>query len=518
MKIKNLILVHKKKTVILMASLAAVLVAACAAVFFFLWRNKAAAFSFSQDDFLPEGLDATENMISASGITSVGMTQERFEVEGLTDGLLVEEVCVSSGEELSAGDKIVKFSEESVNAAREKLEKALREAELAYRAGVIECEQTKITAEYDRDKAALEGEQAESVYNETVKSLSASLKQAQEQLDEALEEIAKYQEIVDGGDYKKTCRVEEYQALYDDNLKLLTTRMSEWGATWPQVTSGAGQSNLAQAGDARQNSSGQNGIMTASVSGSDAAAFGAGATSDQLSVLQSLYRVLEQNLKDYEQAQEDYEDAAANAELKLQTLELGLSSLNKALTEAQEDYDTQVLQAKLTMEKSLAAAERADRNFETALEKAESDLEDLKQEKKDAEENLALFESCVRDGYYTALDSGTVLHVLIDEEQYLKSDGEILLYSDLDKMTVTVSVDQGDISSIAVGDEAYVMTESGNFQGTVTQIDPVSRSDSRTNVTYTVLAELSGDIGELETNQTVTVIFWAGGDTDEETN
>lgn len=512
MKIKEYLKIHRKKAAITIASLVIMLVAAGGAAFFFWWKNQGKN-PFSQGNFMPEDITFGGDMVSASGITSVGVTQENFEVEGLEEGLVVEEVYASSGDELIKGDKILKLSEESVQNAREELEKALREAQLAYRTGAIEYEQNKITAGYERDMAVLKGRQAKEVYSETVESLKEGVERAQKQLDETQEKISEYEEILDGNDSYETYKVGEYQALYDDNLKLLTTRMEEWGASWNQVTSGAGPSSAGGTTvgkDGLDNNSrtltNENAVSVSSVSGSDAVT----ATSDQLSVLQSLYRVLEQNLKDYEQAKEDYEDAAVNAELELQTLQLSLSSLQEALSQAEADYDTQVLQAKLTMEKALTAAERADSDYETAMEKAESDYESLKEAAEEAEENLALFEECVGDGYYHAADSGTVLRVMIGEEQNLKSNEAIFLYSNPGKMTVVVSVDQGDISSIEVGEGAYVISaEYGRFQGTVTRIDPVSQSEGRTNVTYNVIVTLTKDAGKLQTNETVTVIFGA---------
>lgn len=520
MKIQDVCRAHKK-IVIIAVSFVTVLVIAGVTVFFFLRKNGGNQSPFGKGDFTMGGAAVGENMVSASGITSVGVTQESFDVEGLTEGLLIEEVYVSSGDELGEGDKILKLSEESVAQAREELEETLRDAELAYRAGVIEYEQNKITIAYERDMAVLAGQQAQEVYDETIESLDSSVERAQEELDETNEQIAEYQEIVGSDDYDTVFKVGEYKDLYDENLELLTTRMEEWGVSWSQVVSGAGQTGSSgNSGNGGMLEMGNVKSTEGSVSGSDAAVQGtADVYSQYVSVLQSLYRVLEQNLADYEQAQEDYEDAVANAQLNLQTLELSVSSLEEALKQAKSDYETQVLQAKLTLEQTLAAAERAESDYETALEKAESDYETLKDAKEDAEENLALFESSVGDGYYYAAQSGSILRVMAQKNRYLTSDGTIFMYTDPETMTVTVSVDQSDIARIEVGDEAYIeASEYGSFQGSVTEINPVSQSDSRTNVTYNVTVVLTGDIGNLATNETVTVIFGIGGAANEEEN
>ena len=80
-------------------------------------------------------------------------------------------------------------------------------------------------------------------------------------------------------------------------------------------------------------------------------------------------------------------------------------------------------------------------------------------------------------------------------------------------MSVTVSVDQTDIAKLTVGEEAYVMTSGGSgYSGSIAAIYPVTSSDSRTNVTYSVKVVLEGDTSELTANQSVTVIFGASAE------
>jgi len=494
-KIKEFCQNNKKKVVIITVSMVTVLVIAGGVIFYCLRKGGSVELPSSQGGAMTT-MNMTENMVSASGVTSIGMTQESFEVENLETELLVEEVYASSNEEIEAGAKILKLSEESVEEARKELEDTLTQADLAYRAGVIEYEQSKITAQYNRDAAVLSGEQALEVYKETIKGLELQAEKAQEALDDAREEIAEYQSAINGSTYYDDYKVGVYKELYDENLKLLSTKLNEWGISWSQITSGQGSSSGGQG----------------SVSGGNA-----GSSTSYVSVLSSLYSVLEQNLKDYEQALDDYEDAVANAEFELQTLELSLSTLEKNLTEAKSNYETQVLQAKLTYETALANSERAENDYETALQKAESDYTTLEDAKDDARTNLDLFESSVGDGYYYAAGSGTILRVMLREEGYLTSESTIFIYSNPEEITVTVSVYQEDISKISVGDSAYIQsTEYGSFQGTVTQINPVSSSGSRTSVTYNVVVTVSGDTSSLSANQTVTVIFGLGGTTDEQ--
>ena len=446
------------------------------------------------------GLTFTEDMTAASGVTNVGITEETFDVENLTAELEIGEVYAVSGEEVTAGDKILKLTEDSVEEARKELERALEDAELAYRTGAIEHEQNLITAEYTRDSAILTGQQAKEVYDETVASLQSAVTRAEEELQDVEDDIAEYESYVnDDGSYKSYFKVDEYQAIYDENLKALTDKLDEWGISWSQITGGSAGS--VQAGGTAGNVLGS--------SGQDS-------NSSNVKTLASLYSILEQNLKDLEEAQEKYEDAVTNASFNLQTLQLKLPSLQQAVTEAKENYEIQLAQAKLTYETSLSGAERAESDYNTTVEKAKSDLAALKSTYEDATENLELFESSVGDGYFYASEDGTILRTMVRAEQALTSDAVVFVYSNPKELTVTVSVDQADIAKLTVGDSAYVQTSAGSgYTGVITAIDPVSSSDSRTSVTYSVTVQINVEDEEdsLSANESVTVVF---GMTEEE--
>ena len=445
------------------------------------------------------GLNFTEDMIAASGVTNVGITEETFDVENLTTVLEIEEVYAASGEEVTAGDKILKLTEDSVEEARKELERALEDAELAYRTGAIEYEQNLITAEYTRDSAILTGQQAKEVYDETVASLQSAVARAEEELQDAEDDIAEYESYVNDGSYKSYFKADEYQAIYDENLKALTDKLDEWGISWSQITGGSAGS--VQAGGTAGNVLGS--------SGQDS-------NSSNVKTLASLYSILEQNLKDLEEAQEKYEDAVTNASFNLQTLQLKLPSLQQAVTEAKENYEIQQAQAKLTYETSLSGAERAESDYNTTVEKAKSDLAALKSTYDDAKANLELFESSVGDGYFYASEDGTILRIMVRAEQALTSDAVVFVYSNPKELTVTVSVDQSDIAKLIVGDSAYVQSSAGSgYTGVITAIDPVSSSDSRTSVIYSVTVQINVEDEEysLSANESVTVVF---GMTEEE--
>ena len=417
-----------------------------------------------------------QGMTTGSGVTNMGTVAETFDVTELETQLMIEEVYVASGDELKVGDRVLKLTQESVESARKELEKKEQEAELAYRTGAIEYERSKIVAEYTRDSAVLSGSQADSVYQDSMADSDSELEKAKEKLSEAQEQINEYGSYVDDGSYRAYFKVDEYQKLYDENLKILTDNMDKWGISWAEVTS-----------------QGRTDYSTEH--------------SQWVSILRSLYSVLEQNRKDLDNALSEYESALSTASLEKKVLELSVSELQESVSEAKAQYEKTVLQNQLTKEKSKVNADSAQRDYETTLEKAESDFADLKSAWEDAKANLEVFEAQVGDGYFYASSDGNVLRTSVRAGSSLKADSTVFIYSDPAAMTVTVSVNQTDIAKITPGESVVVMSQSGTMMdGSVKSVNPVSTSESRNNVTYSVIVELSG-AGALGSNESVSVIF-----------
>lgn len=424
----------------------------------------------------------TGTIVTATGVTSMGVISEDFEVTDLTTGLYIEEVYVSSGTAVEEGTALFKLSGDSVEEARGELTSILTETDLAYRAGVIEYEQNLINIKYEYDLSVLEGKQAKAVYEESISRLSDGVEKAQDALDEANALIAEYEDAIANDTYASVYPYEELKALYDENLKILMDKMEEWGVGWEKVTGGR-------------------------------------ASNQYETVLQGLYSVLEQNAKDYEDAKNSYDQAMEDAQVQLKKQKLKLSSLQVSLANAQKEKEEGLLSAKLTYEKALAEAEQAEKNYEASMEQAEAEYEELLDAKEDAKENLELFEETVGDGYFYASKAGSILRVSSRAGSYLRSDSTVASYSNKEDVTVTLSVAQESIANIAVGDSAMVSDSEGNmWQAVVKEINPISSSESRTSVSYSVVIRFTGDTSNVSANTEVTVIFGMGGMMNEKVN
>lgn len=467
----------KKKWIVTAAVL---VVLGLAVTLFFVFGNKKQPDQAERMNAAAEQAGAT---FAAYGITSIGTVEEEFPIQGQSTYLEVEEIYVTSGETVTTQTKLMKFTQESVDALLEELEQTLKETELAYRAGVIEYEQEKINLQYEKDSAVLAGTQAQEVYEETIAGLDDGVEKAKEALEDAKEELADYQEKLETN-YFYTA-YQEAQATYDENLEILKDRMDEWGVSWSQVVSGGGM-QMGRSG---------------------------GSDSQYASALASLYSVLEDNLADLEEAEAEYENAVVNGSLELQTMQLSIPGLEKEYAQQKEKYESQVLQARLTKETTLATAEAAEKNYETGLEKAEADFEQVQDAYEDAKTNLEYFTEQIATGYYYPTSDGELLRFSVRDGQRITDGSRMYTMTNPEQMTVTVSVDQDNIAAVSVGDEVMVVsTENGMFGGVVESVNPISTSSSQSSVTYSVQVLMTGNYQALSNNETVTVYFGMKGE------
>ena len=475
------------------------------------------------------GMNMNDNLVTASGTTSVGVDAVTFAIDFLEDtSLYVEEVYVSSGDEVEEGTKYLKFTDDSIADARSELESTVREAQIAYRSGVITTQESKIEAKYTYQQALLDAQQAQQVYEDTLASLQATLDAAEDEYTQAQDDYNEYLYKVENNTFSEDYEIETKKTAYEEAYDLYVDRVEYWELTEDELDS-LDSSSASMSGSSTttvststtsSDSSGQGsagGMMMGGNASSQAAAREEQeAKADRQWILKTvalLKERMEEAEEDYEQAKEDYEDEIDGAELKLQKLLNTYESKREAYEAAQITYQKECLSAKTTYETTLAKGQTAQNDYDTQLTSLSESLEKLADAKEEAQDNLALFESLIGDGYLYTDEAGTILMSRAEAGEVLTGDDIIFAYSNPDKITVSVAVSQDSIAQLSVGESAMVMiSDYGNYSGVIESINPVASSDSRTSVTYTVEVALDGDVSALSANLTATVIF--GMDTD----
>lgn len=536
-------------------------------------RTRQAGSSDESDAFdRHEAPDNLSDMVMASGTTSVGVDAVTFEIDFLEDtDLYVEKVYLSNGDNVQAEEKYIKFTEESIADARAALEAKALSASLSYRSGVISNGESKLQAKYTYDAAMLEALYAQQVYDDTVAQLEADYAQAVKSYEEAQEEYNTYYESVQNNSFYEEYDVANLKKAYEEAYDLYVDRKSYWEVTDDELNSSQTDSkemsalptlsgsvkndigvinvvkeespNEGNVGDDTANGDNTNeenpdGDSTEEekLSGEDSGkpsppdkgarpeGFGSmtkqqeeqNAKNDRKWIVKTI-SLLEQEMEEakenYEKALESYEDEVNFAELNLQKLSNQLETAREDYTDADVTYQKELLSAKTTYETVAAKGKTAQNDYDTQLASLEDSLDRLQDAKEEAESNLALFEELVGDGYLYTEEAGTVLMITAQEGQTLAGGSMVMAYSNPKEISVSVSVSQNDIAKLYVGESANVtISEHGSYNGVIEMINPVSSSDSRTSVAYSVTVRLEGDVSGLEQNLTANVVF--GGDRD----
>lgn len=529
-------------------------------------RTRQAGSAEEPDAFDRHGeLGGLSDMVMASGTTSVGVDAVTFEIDFLEDtDLYVEKVYLSNGDNVQAGEKYIKFTEESIADARAALEAEALSASLSYRSGVISNGESKLQAKYTYDAAMLEAQYAQQVYDDTVAQLEADYAQAVKSYEEAQEEYNTYYESVQNNSFYEEYDVADLKKAYEEAYDLYVDRKSYWEVTDDELNSSQTDSkemsalptlsgsikndtsvinvakedstNEGNVGDDtangdnenEENPGGDNTNEEEKPSPPDKGArpegFGGMAKQQEeqnakndrkwiVKTISLLEQEMEEAKENYEKALESYEDEVNSAELNLQKLSNQLETAREDYTDADVTYQKELLSAKTTYETAAAKGKTAQNDYDTQLASLEDSLDRLQDAKEEAESNLALFEELVGDGYLYTEEAGTVLMITAQEGQTLAGGSMVMAYSNPKEILVSVSVSQDDIAKLYVGESANVtISEHGSYNGVIEMINPVSSSDSRTSVAYSVTVRLEGDVSGLEQNLTANVVF--GGDRD----
>ena len=476
---------NRKRVVIIVCIILLLLGVIAAGIIYYVMSQRS-----SMDNGRPGGMGTmqSDGSIVASGTTMVGMVEDSYDIDYLDDDLYIEEVYISSGDEVQAGDPILKLSEDTVTAGQKQLEKAVTQAELDYRSGVVDYNLSKVDARNVYDVSIKKGELAEATYADKLASIDQNIISLQKQIADSQEDLQEYQDAVNNDTYYAKYEVDYKKEIYDTNYAVFNERVTEWNLAQYLETCDTDYSRYQFVSESKLQLESEE--------------------KNQLKQMTTFLSRVYGYLDDYEAAKEEYEAAKKDAAVQIDKLTVSIESLQLQLQEAQLTYEADQNQAKADYETAVADAGAAQSTYNTAIKKLDEALESQQNDKEDAEEELSHFEELVGDGYFKASSNGTALMVTSQEATDLTDGTMVMAYSNPDTVTVAVSIDQANIASLTIGDKAKVAVEEvGDFDATITQIQPSSSSTSRSSVTYTVTVTLDGDVSALDVNMTAVVTF-----------
>lgn len=366
-----------------------------------------------------------------------------------SSSLVIAEVCVSIGQEIAEGDVLYELEEDSVSELTEQLESNVDKAKADLEAVYADQALSKQTAQYTYDSSTAYGAYAQTEYDTAVAELQQAVTNAEKQLEQANASLE---------DYSR--QLEETTQLYEEAVQRLADcqwsmdHSDKWEDTFGYVTS----FQLVQ-------------------------------------TAQSTVDSLEQKK---ERLESSVEQAENNVETAGKSLNMAKRNLSEGLLSAQETYDLRQL-----------AYDTAQETYDIALAYLEEEAKAQEETYAETVEKWEEYSSHVDGTAIRSQYNGVITGIDLEEGDSIHTGTVLVTLYNMDEVTMTVTVDEEDMTDISLGSEAVIQFTAypeETFRGTVTEIAD-AETDSSGNVTYDVTATLEGDVSGLFQGMTGEITF-----------
>lgn len=396
-----------------------------------------------------EGMGSMMQVLSGMGAVMQGGNASSAGSEG-TRTLQVEEVYVSAGQEIGKGQPLLKLTEESVKGIREKLQEDASSAQLTYEQQAANQKLVEQQARIQKNINQAYGEYAEAEYEKTVSTLKTSVETYQTQL-------------------------EEEQILLEETKQLL----------------GESESTLAEYQEVLKNAE-----YARDTTDREENLFG------WINAMNAVY--------DSREIIEALEEEIAAAKEEIRSLEDSIASISLSLSLAARDLRTGEVDAEAQKAQRLYQYENAQEIYEVTIGQSSYDAETAREEYEEADSKLEEFDRVIVDGVITSEYSGMITEMTIHAGDTLEQDTVLAALSDYEEVTVTVSVEEGDMESASVGKEVRIFLNAFPdqiFQGEVTEVGDAEINSNTNTAVYSVTVSVTEEAKGLYEGMTAEVTF-----------
>lgn len=404
--------------------------------------------------------------VTESGSLSYGVTSMKYdldldtdetesssddddETEDATRYLQVEKVDVATGERVEKGDAVLKFTDDSVAAVRQKLTNAKTEAEVALEEAQEEYNVQAISAKGTYSKSVEESGNADSAYQTTVQDAQNTISLDQIEIERLQQEIQDYQDSLPDAEENLQDAQDEYadaKAVYD------------------------------------------------SIDHSNA-------------IVEYKYQTTYYSAKSAVDTAQDKVDEIND---KIQDDQDSIADLQKEIEESNAKLNVNTVDAKSTYNSTKATGSVAGQTYQSALEDLQTSVDDAQDDVDDLTAKLEAFEQFVGDGTLYASGSGIITEVDYEADDYMKEEGTIVAFASEGDMTISVDVAEEDVVDLAVGDPVNIVFsayDDQTYTGKITAITTSNTSSNSTTVSYPVTIAVEGDTSALYSGMTADVTF-----------
>ena len=397
---------------------------------------------------------------SASGTASGGssglsMFGQIFDMAGgsvatssETSELEIAEVCVSVGQQVTAGDVLYKLEEQGVTELTEELESNVTKAKADLDALIADQELSRITAENTYQTSLAYGSYAPAEKNSTITSLQNAVKAKEEALATARTNLVNYQ-----------AQLPQLQSDLEKAAEVLAN--SKW---------------------CRDNENKEDVYMFTYYSNAYEEAL-------------ALYEKVESSLEELES--------------KVEQAEKNVTTYENDLAKAKRSLETGSLSAQETYELRMLAYENAQETYDITLAYLEDDLAEQEEIYAEAEDKWEEFSSHIDGVEVRAKYDGIITSVDLAVGDALTTGAAIVTLYDIHEVSMTVSLEEEDVQKLEEGGLAnisFTAYPDDIYKAVITEISDASTSSSGTT-TYDVTVTLEGDASGLFQGMTGDITF-----------
>lgn len=363
--------------------------------------------------------------------------------------LTVAVVVVFVGQQVSEGDPLYLLEEDSVSDLEDELQSNVEKAKADLEA--VEADQTlsKQQAKYTYDSSTAYGSYIDTEYSTTLQELQNTVDSAESTLEQAKSSLEDYR-----------TQLEEVTAAYADAAQVLSNCKYSLNST-----------------DAADDTYGY--------------VYYAQLTEQAQSTADSL-----------DQQKEELEQRVEQAEENVTTAE---TAYNKAKRELEQGK----LTAAETKKLRTLAYNTAQETYDIALGYLAQELSDQQETYNETLEKWNEFSTYIDGNAVCARYNGVITGVELEAGDKISTGTSLVTLYDMDEVTITVTVDEYDMTDISLGSAANIALTAypeDIFTAKVTAIGDAT-SDSSGNITYDVTVTLEGDVSGLFQGMTGDVTF-----------
>ncbi len=363
--------------------------------------------------------------------------------------LVIKEVCVTVGEEVKAGDTLYILGEEGVSDLTNELESNVSKAKADLEAVIAEQNLSKTTAQYTYETNIAYGEYAQIEKESAIAKLEETVKEKTEALAEAQEALASYKEQLE----QVTI---DYEKAYEAQKNM------EWS---------------------RDNTNKNNNLHN--------------------------YTIYAQNATETKKLADSLEQEKEQLENRIEQAQENVSLCAKQLLQAKRDLETGMLSAQETYELRMLAYTSAQETYDVTMAYLEDELKEQQEIYEETSEKWEEFTSHIEGTVIQAKYDGVITSVGLSEGESLTTGATIVTLYDTDAVSMTVELDEEDMTDIALGSKAnisFIAYPGKVFEATVSEISDAS-TDTSGNVTYEVTATILGNSDGLFQGMTGMITF-----------